>query len=210
MLAIDTAVKNATLRRELARDLRDEVYDFTDEGIYFPRNSELIVVGKSAGEYIDSIDSVNGGPVTVTPNLLTLQGRAHILSVAFGATPKPAGYFLALFNGAAAVNENWVAASFAATAGEIVSMSEGYTSATRPAWTPPASTATSSIDNFDNKANLVIATASSLNVTGIALLTNSTRGGTTGVLVSAARYAVTRVFQDGDDFSVGYRTSLTI
>ena len=207
MLAIDTAVKNAKLRRALARDLRDEVFDFTEGGIYFPRNSEAVAIGQSVGEYIDS---VNGGPVTVTPNLLTLQGRAHILSVALGATPKPAGYFLALFNGAAAPAENWDAANFAATAGEIVSLTEGYTSATRPAWTPPASTATNSIDNFANRANMVIATASSLNVTGLALLSNSARGGTTGVLVSAAKYPVTRVFQDGDDFSVGYRASLTI
>lgn len=207
MLAIDTAVKNPTLRRELARDMRDEVYDFTEGGIYFPRNSELVAVGNSAGEYVDS---VNGGPLTHTKNLLTLQGRAHILSVALGATAKPAGYFLALFSGATAPAENWEAASFAATAAEIVSMTEGYTSATRPAWTPPASTATNSIDNFASKANLVIATAASLNVTGVALLSNSARGGTTGVLISAAKYAVTRVFQDGDDFAVGYRTSLTI
>ena len=89
-------------------------------------------------------------------------------------------------------------------------MTEGHTSPTRPAWTPPASTATASIDNMAAVAHLTIATASTLNVTGAALLTNSTRGGTTGALISASKYAATRVFQNGDTYDAGYRVSLTV
>lgn len=89
-------------------------------------------------------------------------------------------------------------------------MTEGYTSPTRPVWTPPASTATASIDNMAAVAHLTMATAGTINVTGAALLTNSTRGGTTGVLISASKYAATRVFQNGDTYDVGYRVSLTV
>ena len=190
------------LQKELAADIGRETFDLTEEGIYFPRQSVL-----ASGEYFDRI---NGGAWSVEKNLLPVEGLAYMLSVTMGQTPKPAGYFLALFSGAAAPAANWTAASFAAAASEITSMTEGYTSPTRPAWTPPASTATASIDNMAAVAHLTMATASTLNVTGAALLTNSTRGGTTGALISASKYAATRVFQNGDTYDVGYRVSLTV
>ena len=58
--------------------------------------------------------------------------------------------------------------------------------------------------------SVTIATSSQLNVTGAAMLTTSARGGTTGVLVSATKYAAARVFQSGDTYEVGYRLSLTV
>lgn len=190
------------LQKELAADIGRETFDLTEEGIYFPRQSVL-----ASGEYFDRI---NGGAWSVEKNLLPVEGLAYMLSVVMGQTPKPAGYFLALFSGAAAPAANWTAASFAAAASEITSMTEGYTSPTRPVWTPPASTATASIDNMAAVAHLTMATAGTINVTGAALLTNSTRGGTTGVLISASKYAATRVFQNGDTYDVGYRVSLTV
>lgn len=190
------------LQKELAADIGRETFDLTEAGIYFPRQSVL-----ASGEYFDRI---NGGAWSVEKNMLPVEGLAYLLSVALGQTPKPAGHFLALFSGAAAPAANWTAASFAAAASEITSMTEGYTSPTRPAWTPPASTATTSIDNMAAVAHLTMATASTLNVTGAALLTNSTRGGTTGALISASKYAATRVFQNGDTYDVGYRVSLTV
>ena len=189
------------LRQELAAELRAERFDLTPEGVYFPRQSVL-----AAGEYFDR---VNGGEWARTPNLVVNEGMAHILNVALGATAKPAGYFLALFNGAATPQANWTAAGFAATAGEVVSMSEGYTSPTRPAWTPGVA-ATNSIDNMAAVATVTIAATSQINVTGAAMLTSSVRGGTTGVLVSATRYAAERTFQNGDTYDIGYRLSLTV
>ncbi len=189
------------LQHELAADLARERFDITDKGIYFPRQSVL-----AAGEYFDRI---NGGEWMRTPNLLPTEGLAHLLNVALGSTAKPAGYFLALFSGAASPAANWTAASFAAAASEIVSLTEGYTSATRPAWTP-ANTATGAIDNLGAVASVTIATASQLNVTGAAMLTTNARGGTTGALVSATKYAAARVFQNGDTYDIGYRVSLTV
>lgn len=191
-----------TLRNELAKAIKHDHYDLTPEGIYFPKQGVM-----ASGEYFDRI---NGGEWERTPNLIVTEGLAHILSVAFGATPKPAGYFLALFSGAAAPAANWTAASFAAVASEIVSMTEGYTSPTRPVWTPPASTAVNSIDNMAAIASVTMATAGQLNVSGAAMLTNSTRGGTSGALVSATKYAADRVFQNGDTYDIGYRLSLTV
>lgn len=192
----------ANLRRELAHAIHRERYDLTDAGIYFPRQGVL-----ASGEYFGR---VNGGAWEKEgDNLIVTEGLAHMLNVALGAKAKVASYHIALFSGAAAPASNWTAASFAAAAGEIVSQSEGFTSAVRPTWTP-AETTTNSIDNVASAALVTIATASELNVTGCALLTSSVRGGTTGVLVSASKYAAARKFQNGDAYEIGYRLSLTV
>ena len=158
------------------------------------------------GEYYDRI---NGGEWTRTENLIPTEGLAHILNVALGTTPKPASYHLALFSAAAQPTANWTAASFASNASEIVSMTEGYSSATRPTWTP-ANTATNSIDNMAAVAKVTMKTASTLTVQGAAMLTNSSKGSTAGALISASKYSAPRVFQDGDTYEIGYRISLTV
>ncbi len=191
-----------SLKKELARAIANEAYDITNEGIYFPVQSALL-----RGEYVDS---VNGGPEVITCNTIVDEGIAFLLSVALAQTAKPAGFYLAPFSGSATPAQNWTASNFASVASEIVSQAEGYTAATRPVWTPPASVNATQIDNYAAKASVTIATATSLNVNGIGLLTNSTRGGTTGALISAAKYSATRVLQNGDVWDIGYRISLTV
>ncbi len=189
------------LQHEIAREIRAERYDLTPEGLYLPRLGAI-----AAGEYFGR---VNGGAWEKEgDNLIVTEGFAHMLNVAFGSTAKPAGYYLAIFSGNTNPAANWTAASFAAVASEIVSLTEGHTGATRPAWTT-ANTTTGSIDNMATVATLTIATASQLNVTGAALLTSNQRGGTTGALVSASLYAAPRTFQNGDTYDLGYRLNLT-
>lgn len=189
-------------RAELAREIRAQRFDITPEGLYLPRLGAI-----AAGEYFGR---VNGGAwAKEGDNLIVTEGFAHMLNSAFDTgTAKAAGHYLAIFSGSTAPAANWTAASFAAVASEIVSMTEGHTGATRPAWTP-AKTNTGSIDNLAAAASLTIATAGTLNVTGAALLTNNQKGGTTGSLVSASLYPVPRTFQNGDVYELGYRINLT-
>lgn len=190
------------LQQEIARELRAERYDITQDGIYLPR-----LGGIASGEYFGR---VNGGAWRKEgDNLIVTEGLAHMLNVALGSTSKPAGYYLAIFSGGTSPAAGWTAASFSATANEITSMSEGHTAATRPAWTP-TNTNTGSIDNMNTVATLTMATSSQLTVTGAALLTDNQRGGTNGKLVSASLYAAPRVFQDGDTYDLGYRINLTV
>jgi len=186
--------------KDLENDLKAENYQMTEQGIYLPKQGIL-----AQGEYFDRI---NGGEWQTTHNLVVNEGLAHLLNVAMGTTAKPAGYYLALFSGATAPAANWTAANFSSVAAEIVSMTEGYTNATRPQWTPQ-NTSTNSIDNFNAVAKVTIATSSQLTVTGAAMLTNSTKGGTTGTLISASKYTAARVFQNGDEYEIGYRLSFT-
>ena len=156
-------------------------------------------------------DRINGGEWQETPNLITNEGLTHMLNVSMGTTPKPAGYFLALFSAAAQPQATWTASSFASTASEIVSMTEGYAGATRPEW-KGVNTSTQAIDNMApaSVAKVVIKTAGQLTVQGAAILTNSAKGSTAGVLVSATKYAAARIFQDNDTYEIGYRLALTI
>ena len=188
------------LQQAISSDLGRENFDYTANGIYLPRQGILV-----SGEYFDRI---NGGEWQHTSNLVVSEGLAHLLNVAMGGKAKASGYYLALFGGATAPAANWTAANFAAVASEIVSMTEGYTSATRPQWTP-TDTTTNQIDKFTATASVTIATTSQLNVTGAALLTNSTKGGTSGTLISATKYSAARTFQDGDVYDIGYRLSFT-
>ena len=189
-------------RAELAREIRAQRFDITPEGLYLPRLGAI-----AAGEYFGR---VNGGAwAKEGDNLIVTEGFAHMLNSAFDTgTAKADGHYLAIFSGSTAPAANWTAASFAAVASEIVSMTEGHTGATRPAWTP-AKTNTGSIDNLAAAASLTIATAGTLNVTGAALLTNNQKGGTAGSLVSASLYPVPRTFQNGDVYELGYRINLT-
>ncbi|ENX02615.1 hypothetical protein F900_01061 [Acinetobacter modestus] len=188
------------LQQAIAGDLGRENFDYTANGIYLPRQGILV-----SGEYFDRI---NGGEWQHTCNLVVNEGLAHLLNVAMGSKAKAAGYYLALFSGATAPAANWTAANFAAVSSEIVSLTEGYTNATRPQWTP-TDTTTNQIDNFAATATVTIATSSQLNVTGAALLTNNVRGGTSGTLISASKYSAARTFQDGDVYDIGYRLSFT-
>ena len=191
------------LKKELAKAIHNENFDVTESGLYFPTQS----VGVK-GEYFDRI---NDGEWMQTQNLITKEGLVDVLNTYFiNSKAKQAGFYLALFSGATAPAANWTAANFATVANEITSLTEGYTSATRPQFNPTSATDQTYIDNLANTARLTIVTSSQLNVTGTALLTNSARGGTTGVLISATKYAAARTFQNGDTYDVGYRFALTV
>ena len=189
-------------RTHFAAQLARENFSITPAGVYFPSDGVTM-----NGEYFSRVNGANWEKEG--DNLVVNEGLVHVLNVALGATAKPAGYFLALFSGSTTPAANWTASSFAAVANEIVSQTEGYTGATRPAWTPAAATA-GSIDNLASAAQMTMATSSTLNVTGAALLTSSQRGGTTGVLVSASAFAAPRVFQNGDLYELGYRLNATV
>lgn len=189
------------IKQELAKAIHGDNFDVTEDGVYFPRQGIM-----AQGMYRER---VNGGEWQYSKNLVVAQGLAHILNVAMGVAPKPAGYYLALFSGATAPAPNWTAANFTSVASEIVSTTEGHSGATRPVWTPSPAV-TNTIDNFGAAASVTIATTGTLNVTGTALLTNSTRGGTSGALISATKYPAARTFQNGDVFEIGYRFALTV
>jgi hypothetical protein len=185
--------------KEFLRALANFKYERTESGLYFPGAKVM-----AHGEYIHD---VNGEDERRDRNLVVDQGLTDMLNCYLGDGTAPANWYVALFAGATAPAANWTAANFAATASEITSGSEGYSEATRQAFTASAA-ASNIIDNIASKAAFTIITASQLNVKGAAVLSNNVKGSTAGLLVSATAFASTRVLSDDDIFNVGYRVTL--
>ena len=192
----------SSLRRDIKRALANRKYEQDRSGLYL---GNVRVKGVYADRVIRNGQVIDFG---TTENLVVDQALVDILNTYFGATSKKTAFYVSLFAGAVTPASNWTAANFSSTASEITSNSEGYTQTTRPAWTTPNAT-TPQIDNYAAKAAFTIATASTLNVNGAAILSDQAKGSTGGVLVSAARYANTRQLQSGDNYEVGYRIVLS-
>jgi len=187
-------------KREFASALGNGQYDVTDGGVLFPKQQVF-----ASGMYFHS---VNGQDERQDPNLLPDASILNILNVVFGATAKQANWYVSLYANAINPAANWTAANYASTAGEITSLTEGFSEVTRPAWTPGVAAA-GAIDNLSARATFSIVCTTSLTVNGAGLHSENTRGGTTGVLGSAARFGSTRTLYNSDSFQLGYRVTLT-
>lgn len=179
--------------REFKREFRNHNYDVSDEGILFPRAKVWI-----SGEYEDNYG--------VTPNLVPTEGLNHLLMVALKDTAKLNTFYLALFSGSYTPVAGVTAATFTSAASELTSDTEGYSESVRQTWSP-GTAAAGVIDNYSSKADFTIATASSVTIRGAALLSSSAKGGTTGVLISIARFGADRTEYDGNLYSLGYRVT---
>ena len=191
---------------EFRRALRNHKWEATDDGgILFPEQ------GAIAHGYFTI--SVNGGPEELSKNMLVTEGLNKMLGVHYNADTPISAWYLALFTGNVSVAANWTAANFAANATENTLTTEGYTNATRPAFTPYAAPSAGAISNMDGSGNgkvvFTFATASSVVVRGCALVSTSTRGGTTGVLNSASRLPADKTLSNGETLAVGYTIGLT-
>lgn len=160
------------------------------------------------GEYIEG---VNGRDWRRHKNLIVDQGIRYILNAGLGpgTTTRITAWYLAPFSGSSSPASSWTAANFTSNSTEITATSpEGFSETTRQAATLPDTSANDYIDNYASKATFTAVTASTLSVTGLGLLSNSTRGSTAGTLFSAVKFATARSLQNGDAWQAGYRATL--
>lgn len=170
-------------------------YEVSEDGVYFPRAGVAIV-----GEYEDNYGRVK--------NLIPTEGLNHILMVALKNTAKLNTFYLALYSGDYTPTNALTAANFASTATEITSNTEGYSETTRRTWTP-ADAASGEISSLAEKSTFTIATATTVTIRGVALLSDSVKGSTSGVLISAVKYPTARVESNGNTYNLGYRVTAT-
>ena len=168
-------------------------YEVSDEGVMFPRARVTIV-----GEYEDNYGR--------TPNLVPTEGLNHLLMVALKDTAKLNTFYLALYSGNYTPTATLTAANFTSTATEITSGSEGYSESVRQTWSPAAASS-GVMDNYASKATFTIVTATSVTIRGAALLSSNVKGGTTGVLISAAKFGADRIEYNGNEYNLGYRVT---
>lgn len=159
------------------------------------------------GHYVSTI---NGRDEQHGYNLVPTEGITYFLGVALlPAVAKQANWFLAPYSGNVDPAANWNAANFATLASEIVSATEGFSNVTRPAWTPDgAGVVAGVVGNLAAKAIFNIVCTTNVNIAGAGMLSNNTRGGTGGTLVSAIRFPSVRSVYNGDAFELGYEVEL--
>lgn len=165
------------IRPDLLRALRADHWERAEHGILFPRQRALV-------QGIFSW-SVNGGPRRRQHNIITDVGVAWIAADTF-----PAALYGAIFEDDVTPTAAWTGAGFPAAAGELTSGTEGYVEATRPAW-PDVNGAAPMEFN--------IRTATALTVCGFGILTDDTKGDTTGDLFSAMRFSDAPASYDDHD-----------
>jgi hypothetical protein len=183
-------------RKEFAAALRAGKFEITKDGLVFPNQQ----VGVKGTYFIGEENEESG-------NILPDESLIAMLNTQFGASAKPAAWYIALFSGAITPIAGWTAANFSANSSEIISTTEGYSQATRPQYTP-AVAAADAIDNLASKATFTIACTTSVVITGAALLSSNVRGGTAGILGSATRFANARTQYNADPFQIGYVVTL--
>jgi hypothetical protein len=187
--------------REFRADVREGNFEQTEGGILLKKSALL------KGVYIEGI---KGQPDSFRThqNLIPDEGINYILDIVFGAVAKPSAWYFAPFTGSATPAASWTAANFASNATENTSDTEGYEEATRQE-IAFGTAASQLINNYDGKAELTIVCASTITFKGGAILTNSTRGGTSGKLGSAVKFSVDRVLNNTDVWQAGYQVSLS-
>lgn len=186
---------------EFKRYLRNKQYELTGTGgIVFAKASAI-----GQGGYLHDL---NGQDERFDPNLLPDEGLLYLLSVGLNNGAKLPTWYLSLYAANYTPLAALTAASYPATASEITSNTEGYTESTRQVWTPTLA-GTPMIDNLANKAAFTIATASSLTISGAALLSEAAKSAVTGKIISATKFAPARTAYNTDVFNCAYRVQLS-
>lgn len=132
---------------------------------------------------------------SVDKNLVPLEGRNHMLSVVTKGTSQVATWYLSLYEGNYTPTDDITAATYAAAATECTA----YTSGTRLEWVEGA-VAASQVDNSASKALFVF--NANKTIYGAAMLSSSIKGGTTGTLLSIARFNTFKTVESGATLEV--------
>lgn len=182
--------------REFLRYLQNHQYEQTEDGILFPKAN-----ARASGMYRDSL----GGEF---PNLIPTEGLNHMLGVAVNGVTQMPTWYLTLYTSNYTPALGLTAASFATTANENTSATEGYTQTNRVEWVEGVASG-GVTSNTASPAAFTFATASNVTIQGAALLSSATRGGTSGVILSATKFSAPRTFYAADTYNLTYELALT-
>jgi hypothetical protein len=186
---------------EFARALDDGDFTETDGGILIKSGGPM-----ARGRYFTKI---GGEIVTLGTNKVPLEGLKYFMNTGVKGGTAQTAFYMALFSAATNPLDSWTAANFTANATEIVSPTEGYSNATRPAWTPgDIAVSAAKVDNLAALATYNIVCTTSINISGAAILTSNVKGGTGGILISASRFDSPHTVNNGSTFELGYELEL--
>ena len=139
---------------------------------------------------------------TIETNLIPQQGLDHMLDVTCKGGSQVATWYVSIYEGDYTPISTNTAANFPGLSTECVA----YDEAVRPTWVEGAITA-GAVDNSASKAEFTI--NASKTIYGCALNSAAAKGATTGILLSAVRFATPKAFVDNDVLRVTAPISLT-
>jgi hypothetical protein len=169
-------------------------YVKNDAGLLVP-NGKLILKGEykfqhfRKGELIDEWSD---------ENIIVNEGLNSLLGVYLQGATQITTWYLGLFEG----NYTPVATVTAATIASASTECTAYTDLTRPTWTP-AAPASQVITNAASPAAFTFNATKT--IYGAFLVSNNTKSGTSGVLLSAAQFGSSKVVNNLDVLNVTYQ-----
>lgn len=182
--------------RNLGRLWRNHRWERDDDG--------EILIGHARIGGVFECQAPDGLGVVQTRNLLTTEGCNYLLSAGIAGGTQYSTFYVAPFSANVAVADTLTAANFASTQTELTTQ---YSESTRVAFVESAP-ASKSTNNTANPAT-VTAAVDSVSIWGLGLLSLSTKGGTTGVLLAAAKYSTVRSLPSTGD-ALGIKYTLTL
>lgn len=135
-------------------------------------------------------------------NLVVNEGLNYLLSSSLAAGTVIDTWYIGLFEGNFTPVSSLAAATIAATATECMA----YTETDRPEWIV-ASAEEQQITNTESRASFTVSATKT--IYGAFLISDSTKGGTAGVLFAASRFASPRSVIDGDQLLITYTVQAT-
>lgn len=188
------------LGRAIAAAVRNNQFEFTEDGQLLLSKSKLMIGGYFPVEHI------RDGQVIYredSRNIVVNEGLNYDLAVALANGSQITAWYVALFAGNVTPSASLTGANFTATTTEFTN----YTESTRQVWTP-GDVANQSVDNSAAKAAFTIGTGGG-SVYGAALLSAPAKSAVTGIAFAASRFSVKRDVLEGDLLNVGYAIGAT-
>lgn len=170
-------------------------YELSKGGVLVPAAESSLGLGGRyhgqiirAGEIIDEFDC---------PNLCVDEGLNSLLNIQFDGATQITTWYMGLFEG----NYTPVASVTAATIAAAATETTAYNETTRRTFTPASSTAKSS----SNSASVGTFTFNAAKtIYGAFLISDNTKGGTAGVLFSAAKFGAAKTVGIADQLLLTY------
>lgn len=129
-------------------------------------------------------------------NIVVNQGLDHLLDATLAGQTQITAWYVALFEANYTILSSTTASNFATNATE----STAYSESTRQAWTPNGAASGQSVSNSSSKATFSINATKTMY--GAALLSSSTKSGTSGKMYAGGQFSSSRSVISGDSLLV--------
>lgn len=179
--------------REFARSLANGHYERTDTGLYFPRQKVNI-----GGIFYNDVRR-NGELIgeEASPNLVVDEGLDHLLNVLFRGGTQVTTWYIGIFEGNYTPQASDTASNIATNSTE----STAYDESVRQEF-DEAAPSSQTVTNSASRATFTINATKT--IYGAFLISDSTKSGTTGTLLSASAFSSSRDLVDDDELLIRY------